>query len=207
MTARIRRLPLGLLAAAAALAGAAPAHAGVLVSSAANCPTQSLSQPFLPWADVAQYSLLPGGSFESGATGWSLSGGAQVVGGNEAFQVGGGSDSAALSLPSGSSATSASMCVGIQNPDLRLFARNTGDPTSTLSVSVIYQTSLGGTSSTQIGTIAAGGSWQPTAQDPILVNLLPLFPNSTTPVAFTFTPQGQGNWQIDDVYVDPWGGH
>jgi hypothetical protein len=25
------------------------------------------------------------------------------------------------------------------------------------------------------------------------------------PVAFRFTPQGKGgNWQIDDVYVDPW---
>lgn len=208
MHARLaRRLPLGLAAAVASLFSTVPAaHAGLLVSSAADCPTQSLSQPFLPWADPAQYTLAPGGNFETGAAGWMLSGGAQVVSGNESFQVGGSSDANSLALPAGSSATSPSMCVGIQNPDLRFFALNTGDPTSTLSVSVIYETSLGGETSTQIGAFTAGGAWQPTVQDPILVNLLPVFPNGQTPVAFTFTPQGQGNWQIDDVYVDPWGG-
>jgi hypothetical protein len=37
----------------------------------------------------------------------------------------------------------------------------------------------------------------------LVANLLPLMPNSQTPVAFRFTPQGQGKWWIDDVYVDP----
>jgi hypothetical protein len=84
-----------------------------------------------------------------------------------------------------------------------LFAENTGDPSSTLSVSVNYQTLLG-SATTQIGVLTAGGSWQPTLQDPIVVNLLALLPGNMTPVSFTFTPKGQGNWSIDDVYVDPW---
>jgi hypothetical protein len=36
----------------------------------------------------------------------------------------------------------------------------------------------------------------------ILANLQPLLPGDRTPVAFTFTPL-LGEWQIDDVYVDP----
>ena len=33
-------------------------------------------------------------------------------------------------------------------------------------------------------------------------SLLPLLPGDRTPVAFQFTPL-LGDWQIDDVYVDP----
>ena len=34
-------------------------------------------------------------------------------------------------------------------------------------------------------------------------NLLPLLPGDMTPVEFRFTPLLGGDWQIDDVYVDP----
>jgi hypothetical protein len=37
---------------------------------------------------------------------------------------------------------------------------------------------------------------------PIVVNLLPLLPGDHTAVAFRFSTAG--NWQIDDVYVDPY---
>jgi hypothetical protein len=201
-----RALPLSLLAAVATFVSAAPANASLLAGSAQNCASAQESQIFLPWADPASYVLAPGGNFEAGAPTWSLSGGAATVAGNESFGVGGASDSQSLSLPGGSSATSPAMCVGIDKPDLRFFALNTGDPTSTLAVSVNYTGPLGLQLTTQIGTIANGGTWQPTLQDPILVNLLPLLPGNETPVSFTFTPQdSRGNWQIDDVYVDPMG--
>lgn len=205
MLARFRLVPLGLVAAAAAFLTTAPAQADGLVASGVNCGSQPSSQVFLPWGDPADYTLVPGGNFEAGAPTWMLSGGAQVVAGNESYYVGSPTDSQSLALPAGSSATSTTMCVGIQNPDLRLFALNTGDPTSTLQVSVNWIDGSGNTETTTIGELSAGGSWTPTAQDPILVNLLPLLPGNMTPVSFTFTPQGQGNWQIDDVYVDPWG--
>jgi len=206
MSFRPRLLSLGLIAGAATLVWGATAQAGVLVASAPNCAAQPLSQPFLQWADPAQYTPVPGGNFESGAAGWSLSGGAQVVSGNETYFVGGAGDSSSLSLPDGSSATSPTMCVGIQNPDLRLFASNPGNPADSLQVSVNWLDGTGVTHTTTIGTLAAGGSWAPTVQDPVLVNLLALLPGNMTPVSFTFTPQGSGgSWQIDDVYVDPWG--
>jgi hypothetical protein len=204
MFLRARVVPVGLIATAAAMISTAPAQAGVLVPTVTSCPTPALSQPFLPWGDSAQYELVPGGNFEAGAQSWSLSGGAADVAGNESYYVGSPTDSQSLSLPSGSSATSPAMCVGIQNPDLRLFAENTGSSLSTLTVSVNFQTSLGGAATLPIGVISAGSSWQPTLQDPIVANLLALMPGDQTPVSFTFTPSGGGNWQIDDVYVDPW---
>src|SRR4051812_35975422 len=121
------------LVAALGVAFAAPAsaQAGVLVASAPNCDEQVLVQPFLPWLDPATYPLDNGGSFENGAPGWSLNG-ASVGSGNESFNVGGAGDSSSLSLPAGSSATSAPICVGLEHPDLRVFTRRTGSPFSSL---------------------------------------------------------------------------
>jgi hypothetical protein len=39
-----------------------------------------------------------------------------------------------------------------------------------------------------------------------VANLLPLLPGAKTPVRFKFTPLGRAEFQIDDVYVDPWRG-
>jgi hypothetical protein len=203
-----RRSLAALAAALGSLAFLAPAaQAGPLVASAPSCDNLATSQPFLPWADPASYVLDPGGSFENGASGWSLSGGASVASGNESYKVGGSGDSYSLSLPSGSSATSSTVCVGIEHPDLRVFVRNTGSMLSTLRVDVLFEDAYGNVQSAPIGTVSGGSSWQPSAQIPILVNLLPLLPGDHTPVAFRFTPQGSnGSWSIDDTYVDPWGG-
>jgi hypothetical protein len=197
----LRRIsaPAGLIACACTLAAAAPAHASLLSQTAQGCPPESLSQPFLPWGDPAQYFLAPGGDFTSGATTWTLSGDAQTLAAESP-------SGAALSLPGASSATSPAVCVGINAPDVRFFAINAGDPAATLQVSVNYVGSLGQPQSAVIGEMAAGASWQPTVVDPILVNLLPLLPGEETPVSFTLTPQGSdGAWQVDDFYVDPWG--
>jgi hypothetical protein len=190
---------------AAWLAVASPAQASPLVASAEDCDTQELSQPFLPWADPANYTLAPNGGFEQGGSGWSLDGGAAVGSGNESYYVRDAGDTRSLRLPNGSTATSAAMCVGIEHPTLRFFARNTGSPLSTLKVSVLFVDGFGETQSVPIGIVSAGGSWQPTAPMVIGVNLLPLLPGERTPVAFEFTPKGAGGeWRIDDVYVDPY---
>lgn len=204
----LRRLPFGLLATVSTAAAiAAPAHAGILVSSATNCSAEAVSQPFTPWFDGSHYTLVPGGNFEAGAPAWSYTGSAAVTPGNESFSVGGSGDGASLALPDGSSATSPSMCVGIQNPTLRLFARNGGSTLfSSLRVDVLFEDSLGNVLSAPVTTIMGGSRWQPTLTAPILVNLLPLLPGSETAVAFRFTPQGAGgDWHVDDIYVDPFG--
>ena len=97
--------------------------------------------------------------------------------------------------------------MGIGDPTLRLFGRNTGSLLSTLKVEVLYEDSTGNVRSLVIGLLAGTGSWQPTLPLPVVANLLPLLPNQNTAVAFRFTPQGiGGSWRIDDVYVDPWRG-
>jgi hypothetical protein len=179
----------------------ATANAGLLVSSATDCADQSLDQTFLRWADVANYTLHPGGDFESGSA-WSLSGGAAVVSGNEPFYAGSDSDSNSLSLPAGSRATSGAICVGIEHPDIRFFARSS-NPLATLQVQVLFEDAAGNPQSAPIGAVTAGGSWAPTVPLPIVVNLLPLLPGQRTAVAFEFTATG-GSFQVDDVYVDPY---
>jgi hypothetical protein len=200
------RLPLGLLSCAAAFAVAAPAHAGVLLSSAPSCSSETLSQPFQPWFDYSNYAAVPGGAFESGQASWSLSGGAALTPGNESYHLNGSTDASSLALPDGSSATSPSMCVGINNPTVRFMARNGGSPFSTLRVDVLFEDALGYVHSAQLAFVSGGSSWQPTLPLPITVNLLTLLPGDETAVAFRFTPQGTGGgWHVDDVYVDPWG--
>ena len=184
-----------VLLACAALA-VAPA-----VAAADGCPAQPTSPVFAPWGDGAQYELAPDGGFEAGAAGWDLADGAAVQAGNEPFQVGGGADGASLALPAGAEATSPPVCIDIAHPTLRLFARDDGGLLSTLSVSVRFRTLLGWTT-LPVGVLGGDAQWQPTAQVPVLVNLLSLLGGSQQ-VRFVFAAGG-GDWAIDDVYVDPY---
>jgi hypothetical protein len=197
-----------LVSAAIALTTAlapATAHAGILVNteSAENCSTQVLEQPFKRWLDYSQYTLIPGGDFEPGSPGWSLSR-ASVVSGNETFYVGSSRDSRSLSLGASGSATSRPVCVGLDHLTLRLFARNRGLLTSALTAEVLFEDSFGDVVSLPIGVVAGTAAWQPSLPIPVVANLLPLLPNESTAVAFRFRATGiGGNWQIDDAFVDP----
>ena len=194
------------IAGIASAAFASTASAGLLTQTATTCDDGAITQPFTRWSDRHNYKLVPGGSFEQGATGWTLSGGASVVSGNETFNVGGAGHSKSLKLPSGSRATSPMTCLGLAEPTLRLFAkRNTAllGLVSTLYVEIQVQTSLG--LSVWLPVLPGdlgGSSWHPTVQMPLLANILPLSQVDRTPVRFRFTPV-LGSWQIDDVYVDP----
>ncbi|MFL5895297.1 MAG: hypothetical protein ACJ76Z_09295 [Thermoleophilaceae bacterium] len=203
MTSRTMYRIRSLAAAAAtmaALAAPAAAQAGPLVADAPNCAAQTLSQPFLPWADVAQYTLAPGGSFEPGSKGWSLDG-ASVAGGNEPYNVTSEGDSRSLNIPGGASATSRSICVGLAHPDLRFFAKGS-NATAVLNVEVLFEDSLGNVLSAPVGAVTGSSGWGLSAPMPVVANLLPLLPGSYTPVAFRFSASG-GSFRIDDVYVDP----
>jgi hypothetical protein len=198
---KIRAVLAGLAAAAASALLAAPASAGVLTKSATDCDAPVNSHPFAQWGDNASYKPVPNGGLEGGAAGWTLSGGAKVVEGNEPYKVSGAGDSS-LELPAGSSATSPTVCVGVQEPTLRFFARKNSGLLSTMAVSVKVETSLGLVVTLPIG-VDLGGNWHPSAPMLVLGNLLPLLPGDKTPVQFQFTPLLGGDWQIDDVYVDP----
>jgi hypothetical protein len=199
---KIRAALAALAATAFTAAAAAPANAGVLTKSATDCDAPVTSHPFAQWGDGASYKPVAGGDFEHGAAGWTLSGGAKVVPGNESFSVAGAGDGASLVLPAGSSATSPTVCVGINDPTLRFFVRKNSGLLSTMAVSVKVETSLGLVVTVPIG-VDLGGKWHPSLPMVMVGNLLPLLPGDETPVQFQFTPLLGGNWQIDDVYVDP----
>ena len=196
----------GSSAAAIAAAAAPSAQAGLLTASASagGCSQGPSSQVFLPWLDVANYFLAPGGDFEAGGTGWSTTGGAGTGDGNEPYNVTGGG-SASLSLPAGASATSPAVCVGIEHPTIRFFAKSSGASLlSALRVEVLFEDSSGNLHALTIGRVGRG-DWAATPAYAVVANLLPLMPGDHTPVAFRFTPEGTGAWQIDDVHVDPYG--
>jgi hypothetical protein len=203
MSFRLHRTVLAAVVATAALAVGAPtANAGLLVASAPDCGPKPLSKPFAPWGDQSYYTLAPGGSFEAGKAPWQLNG-ASVVSGNEPWKVNGAGDSRSLRLPPGASATSPVMCVGLEHPTLRLFARNNKALLSTLSVEVIFETSLGLKAAAPVGVLLPGGQWKPSPRLLVLANLLPLLPGNYTPVQFRVRSVGLGTWFVDDFYVDP----
>jgi hypothetical protein len=203
MNGLMRRGLLAAITAAVAIgAFAASASAGILTASANDCGDESLSQPFAGFGDSHQYKIVPGGSFEGALTDWTLMGKAKVVSGNEPWKVGGASHGKSLVLPAGSSAVTAPTCVGLSEPTLRFFAKKNSGLLSTLAVSVYVKTSLGLVVPVPVGVVLGNGQWKATPQMLIVANLLPLLPGDRTPVAFQFTPL-LGEWQIDDVYVDP----
>lgn len=186
-----------LVAVAAVAAMVAPAPANALLGLGNPCGSQ-LSQPFAQFGDNSSYTLIPGGSFESGATGWSLKGGSAVVGGNEPFANSG---SHSLYLPAGSSATSPFMCVGTLSPTLRVFGFSSTTNTA-LSVQILAKNIFGLLTVLNVGIVYPGQtSWAPTSSALFLESLGALVTN-TTSIAFRFAPVN-GSWTIDDTYVDP----
>jgi len=173
-------------------------------ASAHACPYKDAKQVFSPWGDSSSYVLAPDGGFEAGGSGWSLSGGAAVVSGNESFFLNSASDTKSLSLPTGSSAVSPPICMSIDTPHFRLLARNTGNPSSTLRVEATYPL-LGLVRTKTLSTATAGPSWAPAQQMSTVLTLSTivgtLIPSA---IQIRITPVGSGgNWQVDDLYIDP----
>jgi hypothetical protein len=154
--------------------------------------------------------LAPNGGFESGASGWSLGGGAGLVAENEAFHLNAAGDSTSLSLPAGSSAVSPPLCMSIDTPLFRLLARNSGNPSSTLRVEAIYNVlGLGLLHTTVSNSVSAGQEWVPTQEmspflglSTVVGTLVPTY------IQVRITPVGPGGaWQVDDLFVDPFSRH
>jgi hypothetical protein len=200
----VRRI-LPLLVLSAALLGATAASASARATSGSPaCGDPMLSRPFLPWADVASYMPQPGGDFESSLAGWTLEGGAGPVAGSERYEVSG-PGRRALGLPAGSRATSSAVCVGIEYPTVRFFARQeSGWVDASLQVEVLFRDLVGEVRALPIALIAGTGAWAPTAPLPFAANLLAPLGGDHALVAFRFTALGDASWTIDDVFIDPW---
>ena len=195
------RVRLGLVVVAAALAWLAATPSSRASTLTSSCTYGAASHPFVPWLDLASYTLVPGGSFEAGVPGWTLAGGARVVSGNESFYAHSALDRYSLALPAGSSATTAPFCVSLVRPTIRLFVANSGSSTAKLRVRVVFRGLLGVLGTLDGGTITARPSWN---ASPVMLATLNA-PLGTKSAQFVFTPaDSTGAWRIDDLYVDPW---
>lgn len=184
-----------------ALAGAPAANASLL-----GCG-QNTTTPFAQWGDNNDYVYVSNGGVESGSTGWSLSHGAAVVSGNEPFHVHGAGDSHSLYLPPGASAVSPAVCVGLDSPTVRFFAKGqTSGLFNGLKVDVLFKGPLGLPLSVPVTTIGSQ-DWNPTRAALNLGSVLQILglQGTTSNAQFRFTSVGSGtSFQVDDLYVDPW---
>ena len=192
------RLKVLVAALAATMLAVPAANAGLLdpILQLALPTCGATVYPFKQFGDTNAYYAIPNNGFESGATGWSLAGGAKVAYGNEPFYINGiGGHS--LSLPAGASATSPSFCINLLDPVLRMVAR--GSNGGKLNVQIVFHGLTGNlTGVLNYKTIGGTGSWQPT--DPVSSQLaLPLLTSS----AQVRVTSSSGTWTIDDVFEDP----
>lgn len=204
-----RLLALGtLVLAVLALLPAAPAQA-------AGCGARAVSQPFSRFGDQNAYFPATNGGFESGTNGWTVSGGAKAVSGNETYYAGSGRDRKSLLLPVGASATSSWMCITKDDPTVRFFARSTS--TSFVNVALLnVEAQILGASGTTVThyfgmlTPSEFPDWSPSSAYSYGVWLdAPWLygGGDTVSVRFRFWVQGNGGtWNLDDVYVDPFKG-
>jgi hypothetical protein len=159
------------------------------------------SNPFTPWGDPAAYCAFPNLGFESGKTGWTLTGNASIVSANEPWHVSG-AGTHALQLGPSATALSSKLPINLLDPWVRGFARSAG-ANGSLRVQVIFRGLLGNlTGVLNIGSLSPGSysSWQPT-QRVLSALALPLLTTSAQ-VQFTSTAKS-GSWQVDDAYLDP----
>ena len=182
-----------------AVLSGAPAKAALITTDA--CDNAVLSQPFAQWNDTNDYKLVPGGSFENGASGWTLSHGASIVKGSEPFGATGSVGASSVYLPAGASVTSPFTCVDAAYPTFRFFARNNG-LLSTVLVSVVYKLPLLGEVAVPVGPVALSTQWSPSLPMLTASVLTGLLHGGTIPMGIRFTAL-TGSSQIDDVFVDP----
>jgi hypothetical protein len=189
------------VAAMALLAPVGSASAGVLSQSAGPCPSYPSSALFSRWLDPFKYTLAPGGDFESSA-GLTFTGGARIVAGNESSYVHGSGDSNSVLIPRGGTVTTGAICVGLDKPTVRFFAKRPGFALLPLmTVEGVYTTRTGGTASLPlVGLPLAGGGWSLQLPMVSLGSVLEL--GDTTMMRFRIRAVS-GDWQVDDFYVDP----
>jgi len=198
------RFPKHLWLVSAATAAAASlfvpaASAGGTGALLPSCGAQSY--PFKPWSDPDAYCAFPNLGFESGTTGWTLTGKASIASANEPWHVSG-AGTHALRLGPGATALSSRLPVSLLDPWVRTFAHNVG-ANGPLRVQILFRGLTGNlTGVLNVGSLSpsAYSSWQPTQR--VLSTLaLPLLTDSAQ-VLLTSTATS-GSWQVDDVYLDP----
>jgi hypothetical protein len=190
---------------AAIFAGVALLLFGIpAAAQASSCKETPTTKAFSAFGDTADYSLAPGGSFEAGTSGWSLTG-SWLQSGNESYKVGGAADSKSLGIAASGKAVSPEFCVGMEHPTFRFFARRTSGSWGVLNVKVRWKDN-GVTNEVVVGSVSGNDmSWHPTRAFSLAQVLGIWNDDQSFQAQFVFDPENYGgNWAIDDVYVDPY---
>jgi hypothetical protein len=195
----MRRIVLIICAAAAVslAATAATARADLLPGLlGGNCG--ATAPVFAPWGDRAGYYFARNGGFESGSTGWTLSGGAAVVSGDEPWNLSG-PGSHSLLVPTGGSAA-INVCYGLTYPAVRFLVAGRNGP-AVVHVRVIARGLLGVLAVLDGGTFTAGSTWAPSPKLSTLFSALSA-PLGSKSLQLQFTVES-GAATFDDLFVDP----
>lgn len=198
MATKLKWISVVLAAAASAVVAGAAAptgRAGLL-----TCPANQ--HPFAQFGDNSTYFGFTNNGFENGTSGWSLSG-SSVVNGNEPWGVNGGGSSS-LSIGPGGTASSPRVCTALLAPAWRMFAKS-NDADGSLRAQIVFYGLLGNvTGVLNVTSLDSSGydSWEPSSNIPSLLSL----PLATVSAQLRLTNTGStGTWQVDDVFVDPFG--
>jgi hypothetical protein len=178
------------------------ARSGELLASA-DCGYGDASQVFASWSDMAMYALAPQGDL-SPSGGWTLDKESTVVAGADPFS----GAIFSLQLEKGAEAATPAMCVNLDNPTIRFFARDVGgNDKANLKVDVLYEDFGGHVKHLTVAHLRLGADWQPSAIVPIYMNMLALAsPDGVTAVALKFKAEGlqkDETLSISSLYVDP----
>lgn len=174
----------------------------------AACPSQPTSSPFAQFGDNSSYFLAPGGSFEDGShSGWWTYN-AELVAGNEPWDVSESTDSQSMEIDSGGVATSPTFCVDSTMPDFRFFAAQDA-PGSNLKVQLVIRdgdSDWAGSSVDTVTELSDGSASSWTAVSPVeLSSGLNVPADGSVQAALRFhVTRGGGSWRIDDLYIDPY---
>ena len=169
-----------------ALVASALTATAFCAATASACSYPAGEKAFSAWGDPRTYVLAPDGDFASGASGWTLEGGAAGASGS-------------LSLPAGASAVTPPLCISKDTPFFRMMARDGGVAGSRLQVEIVYD-ELDNTRNRVVGSDRQS-DWDPT--QPIAQNNgLATMGGSDSSVRVQITAVG-GDWKVDDFYIDP----
>lgn len=166
----------------------------------AACPAPSVSTPFSQFGDTNTYFVVPGGSFDGSAGGWTLNN-ASYTSTGDGFNLGGASSPGSLTINAGGSVTSPSFCVDRTMPSMR-FVTNELAAGSDLKVDAVLYGPWGVQTLpvTDLADGSNGGSWAPTASIPFVG--IPAGLTLQAQLRFS-VPRSSGAWGVDDVFVDP----
>jgi hypothetical protein len=191
---------LFVLAAAVAVAAVVAPAGSAARSGLLSCP--ATGQPFAQFGDDNSYFGFADNGFENGTSGWQVSK-ASVAPGNEPWFVNG-AGSSSLSIGPGGTASSPRVCTALLAPAWRMFAHSNG-ANGSLSARIVFYGLLGNvTGILNFTSFNPSGyaSWEPSGSVPSILSL-PLFTTSAQ-LELTSTATS-GTWQVDDVFVDPFG--